>query len=188
MLRGLAWRGLGEVAKRLRHIRPNAAATEDMYRAIPRSDQVGLKPIILDYFTRDGSTLMMRLLASSPQIAVEEVYPFERRYFAYFWCWAHVLTRDEWNERIWDPTALASLEDVQLQSTVGPPPWQPRSLLGLVSGESVLARRCFDFVWREFSERVAVVAAEQGVEIPTYTAEKHMNTWRMPVSSSPRTS
>ncbi|HKH14677.1 MAG TPA: hypothetical protein VKA47_08495, partial [Solirubrobacterales bacterium] len=34
-----------------------------------------LVPILVDYYSRDGSTLMMRLLASSPQIAVGGSYP-----------------------------------------------------------------------------------------------------------------
>ena len=176
MLRGLAWRGLGEARERLRHIRPNAAATEDMYRAIPRSDQVGLKPIILDYFTRDGSTLMMRLLASSPQIAVEEVYPFERRYFAYFWCWAHVLTRDEWNEHIWDPTALASARGSACSSRApsGLRPW-PRTLPARPRLRGSVLRRApaFDLVGGEsFPRGCAVVAAEQGVESPHLHSRK----------------
>ena len=162
MLRGFFWRGLGEARKRARRAAPAAAPAPDAFREVHKPVESGLKPILLDYFTRDGSTVMMRLLATSPQIAIEDVYPFERRYFAYFWCWAHVLTREEWNDRSWDPTALASLEDVQEQSVVGPPPWLPRPLLGLVQGETELARRCFDFAWEQFSERVRAVAAETG--------------------------
>ncbi len=128
---------------------------------------------------------MMRLLATSPQIAIEDVYPFERRYFAYFWCWAHVLTQEAWDERIWDPTALASLEDVQQQSVVGPPPWLPRPSLGIVQGEGELARRCFDFAWEQFSDRVRAVAEDSGAPAPRYTAEKHMNSWRVATEHLP---
>jgi glycosyltransferase involved in cell wall biosynthesis len=185
MLRGFLWRGLGEARKRVRRAAPAAAPAPDAFREVHKPVESGLKPILLDYFTRDGSTVMMRLLATSPQIAIEDVYPFERRYFAYFWCWAHVLTREEWNDRSWDPTALASLEDVQEQSVVGPPPWLPRPLLGLVQGETELARRCFDFAWEQFSERVRTVAAETGAPPPRYTAEKHMNTWRIATEQLP---
>ena len=60
-------------------------------------------PILVDYFTRDGSTLMMRLLASSPQIAVERAYPYERKYFAYLWRWSRLLDREDWPEEQWAP-------------------------------------------------------------------------------------
>jgi len=178
MLRGLLWRGLGEARKRGRRALPATVPAADAMRAVELPAGGGLKPIIVDYFTRDGSTMLMRLLSSSPQIAIEDVYPFERRYLAYFWSWAHVLTREDWDERIWDQRDLASLEDLEEQGVVGPPPWLPRPLLGLVQGETELARRCFDFAWEQFSDRVRTVAAEAGEPAPLYTAEKNMNTWR----------
>jgi hypothetical protein len=185
MLRGLLWRGLGEARKRARRAAPAAVPAPDALRAVRQPAGRGLKPILVDYFTRDGSTLMMRLLSTSPQIAIEDVYPFEHRYFAYFWSWAHLLTREEWDERTWDQTALASLEDLEEQSVVGPPPWLPRPLLGLVQGETELARRCFDFAWEQFSDRVRTVAAESGEPAPLYTAEKNMNTWRIATEQLP---
>lgn len=41
-----------------------------------------LTPVLVDYFGRDGSTAMIRLLASSPEIVVEGGYPFELQRFA----------------------------------------------------------------------------------------------------------
>ena len=66
---------------------PNSRAPEE---------QPALEPILVDYFTRDGSTLMMRLLATSPQIAVGGEYPYEHKYFAYLYRWARLLDRQTW--------------------------------------------------------------------------------------------
>jgi len=185
MLRGWLWRGLADARRRKRHLAPPAQAARDELGAAAAPGDVGLKPIFVDYFTRDGSTLTMRLLSTSPEISIEDVYPFERRYFAYFWGWAHVLTREEWDEEKWDPTVLASLEDVRKSTVVGPPPWLPRPSLGMVRGETELSRRCFDFAWSQFSERVRATAAEAGAPAPRYTAEKHVNTWRIPRAQLP---
>lgn len=185
MLRGWLWRGLGEARKSKRRVAPSRNPEPDRFREVPKPTDSGLMPIFVDYFTRDGSTVMMRLLSTSPQISIEDVYPFERRYFAYFWCWAHVLTREEWNEENWAPMILASLEGVRKTTVVGPPPWLPRPSLGMVQGETELSRHCFDFAWEQFSERVRRVAAEAGRPEPRYAAEKHMNTWRVPTGQLP---
>src|SRR5215211_2654260 len=52
-----------------------------------------LTPLLVDVFGRDGSTLTMRLLATSPAIAVEpphgaDLDRFERPYFAWLWGWS----------------------------------------------------------------------------------------------------
>ncbi len=36
-----------------------------------------LRPIVVDYFGRDGSTAMLKILSSSPLIVVPGSYPFE---------------------------------------------------------------------------------------------------------------
>ena len=51
-----------------------------------------LMPVLVDYYSRDGSTLTMRLLDSSPQVAVGGTYPFEHKFFAYLWRWSRLLT------------------------------------------------------------------------------------------------
>lgn len=183
MLRGLAWRGLSEARSRSRRLgRRREGGAEAREGA---TSDTPLKPILLDYFTRDGSTLMMRLLASSPQIAIEDVYPFERKYFAYLWRWAMVLDRGEWRGEEWGPESLGSLDELRAASLVGPPPWQPRPLLEPGPGEAELSRRAFELVWGELSRRVAERAVASGAEPPRYTAEKHLNTWLVPLEQLP---
>ena len=88
-----------------------------------------LVPVLVDYYSRDGSTLMMRLLASSPQVAVGGSYPFEQKHFAYLWRWSRLLTRGDWDEGEWAPHDLGSIAQERDSALLGPPPWRRRELL-----------------------------------------------------------
>ena len=138
-----------------------------------------LVPILVDYFTRDGSTLLMRLLASSPQVAVEDQYPYERKYFGYLWRWSRMLERGVWPEEGWSPSALASISQERHQSLLGPPPWHPRLLMESSVGEESMSSRCFELAWSEFSRRAASATANGsgGATGVRYYAEKHLDTW-----------
>jgi hypothetical protein len=140
-----------------------------------------LMPILLDYYSRDGSTLMMRLLASSPQIAVGGSYPYEQKLFAYLWRWSRLLTRPEWDADQWSPHDLGSILQERDSSVLGPPPWRRRELLdGADPDEPSISERCFDFAWREFSRRAtsATRVAHRDPEADVrYYAEKHLNSW-----------
>lgn len=187
MLRGIVWQDLSEARKRARRLRSGrvpVAAPAGL--PAPQEGPAWLRPILVDYFTRDGSTLTMRLLASSPQIAVEDVYPYERKYFAYFWRWAQIIDRGDWPEGEWGPGALGSLDELRTATLVGPPPWQPRPLIDPRAGEPELSRRCFELVWGEFSRRAAERSAGGGAPgVVRYAAEKHLNTWLVPLEQLP---
>jgi hypothetical protein len=140
-----------------------------------------LVPILVDYYSRDGSTLMMRLLASSPQIAVGGSYPFEQKFFAYLWRWSRLLTRTEWDDAEWAPQDLGSMLQERDTSLLGPPPWRRRELLdGTRPEDPSMSAACFEFAWRELSRR-ATAATRVGHRDPEadvrYYAEKHLNSW-----------
>jgi len=141
-----------------------------------------LVPILLDYFTRDGSTLMMRLLATSPQIVVGEPYPFERKYFAYLFRWARLLDRPEWPNHAWNRRSLGSIAQED-RGLLGPPPWVPRPLFEPAAGEASMSQYCFDVAWAEFSRRARAHHADRS-EL-RYYAEKHMDTRRIDLSELP---
>jgi hypothetical protein len=140
-----------------------------------------LTPILVDYYSRDGSTLTMRLLASSPQIAVGGSYPFEQKHFAYLWRWSRLLTRTEWDPDEWAPHDLGSILQERDSSVLGPPPWRRRELIdGVDPDEPSISERCFDFAWREFSRRATSatrVAHREPEADVRYYAEKHLNSW-----------
>jgi hypothetical protein len=134
-----------------------------------------LTPILVDHTGRDGSTLMMRLLGTSPNVAIPGPYPFEKKYFAYLWRWSRMLERRDKSEW-WTYIDLTSLTYEGMKSLIGPPPWSSDLIHGTERSMSV---HMFEEAWREFSRRATEqVRAEHGdpaVDVRWY-AEKHQDT------------
>jgi hypothetical protein len=147
-----------------------------------------LEPILVDYFTRDGSTLMMRLLATSPQIAVGGRYPYEHKYFAYLYRWARLPDRRQWPRDFWNGAHLASLAQEDYLPFLGPPPWLPRDLLEPGRGGEDISDYSFRMVWAEFSRRAVAHTREQreapGADV-RYYAEKHLTSWKVKLDDLP---
>jgi hypothetical protein len=147
-----------------------------------------LEPILLDYFTRDGSTLTMRLLATSPQIAVGGGYPYEHKYFAYLHRWAQMLDRTDWPPKLWNGSSLATLLQEERVALMGAPPWTPRELFAPAPGEESFSERMFQASWEEFSHRAARQTRDRlnrpDAEV-RYYAEKHLTTWRVQLDRLP---
>ena len=118
-------------------------------RILPAQREIGgdsLQPLLVDYFTRDGSTLTMRLLASSPQIAVGGGYPYEQKYFAYLYRWSHLIEKTEWPRKVWNPGGLATLSQEKQMPLMGAPPWNERELLDPAVGEERFSEYAFRVV------------------------------------------
>jgi SAM-dependent methyltransferase len=147
-----------------------------------------LEPILVDYAGRDGSTLMMRLLATSSEIAVEPPYPYEKKYFAYLLRWARLLDRPDWPGDVWSPGDLGSIVQEKRGAMLGPPPWSGRLSFEPGNGERSMADACFDHAWREFSRRaIASTGALHPSADPEarYYAEKHLQTWKLDPATMP---
>jgi hypothetical protein len=146
-----------------------------------------LAPILVDCTGRDGSTLMMRLLATSPQIAVPGGYPYEQKYFAYLWRWSRLLERRDRSD-LWTEGDLASLAREADKPLMGPPLWSFDSLNAAGKAQPPISPRMFDLAWAEFSRRAADhVRAEHGdpsAEVGYY-AEKHLDTWLVDLDGLP---
>ncbi len=138
-----------------------------------------LTPILVDYFGRDASTLMMALLATSPRIVTDEQYPYERRYFTYLWRWSRLLSRTSWPRALWAKDDVVSISQERASPLLGPPPWLKRDLLESGHDGTPMARRCFELAWRELSLHAIERARSESADAPTprYYAEKHGNTW-----------
>jgi hypothetical protein len=140
-----------------------------------------LTPVLVDYYSRDGSTLMMRLLASSSQIAIGGSYPYEQKLFAYLWRWSRLLTRTEWDPDEWTPHDLGSIVQERDSALLGPPPWRRRDLLaGTGPSEPSISDSCFEFARRELSRRATAatrIAHRDPRADVRYYAEKHLNSW-----------
>jgi hypothetical protein len=146
-----------------------------------------LTPILVDYFGRDGSTVLMALLATSPEIVIDEKYPYERRYFNYLWRWSRLLSRTDWPGALWSKDDVVTIAQEQAAALLGPPPWLPRDLLEPARGGAPISRRCFELAWRELSARASerVRGGPGGPAKPRYYAEKHGNTWMVDLRELP---
>jgi hypothetical protein len=122
---------------------------------------------------------MMALLATSPQIAIDEKYPYERHYFAYLWRWSRLLSRTDWPGTLWTKSDVESISHEQSSALLGPPPWLPRELLEPGPDGTPISRRSFDVAWEEVSRRAVEQARSSASNGPSprYYAEKHSNTW-----------
>src|SRR5215208_356381 len=147
-----------------------------------------LRPLLVDYFTRDGSTLLMRLLATSPQIAVGGGYPYEHKYFAYLFRWAHLIDRTDWPRKVWNSGAFATLKQEEQMPLMGAPPWRRRELFEPGRGDDEMSDHAFRVVWEEFSRRASAQTRKR-LKRPDadvrYYAEKHLSTWRVDLGRLP---
>ena len=82
--RAIVWRRLAAIRRRFRPPAPGAATG-----SVPGTADAGAAgdsrvpaPLLVDYFGRDGSTALLRLLSSSPAVFVEGRYPYEHRQLA----------------------------------------------------------------------------------------------------------
>ena len=83
-----------------------------------------LKPLLIQSMGRSGTTLLMQLIGTSPQILFDRVYPFEVRYLTYLLRWAHILGQ-EWDQNSnWD----ASANLIPHGQTLGPFPYKGAQL------------------------------------------------------------
>src|SRR5918992_1587887 len=149
-------------------------------------DATQLSPILVDCSGRDGSTLMMRLLATSPHISVPGGYPYERKYFAYLWRWSRLLDRRDGND-LWTYRDLASLAQEAQKPFMGRPPWRS-NLLGTGNAQTTISQQMFEFAWGEFSRRAANQVGEKHGDpnAPVrYYAEKHQETWLVDLDQLP---
>jgi hypothetical protein len=122
-----------------------------------------LLPLLIEGNGRDGTTLMMQLLGTAPEIAFDRIYPFERRYFSYFLALARIPDVREWDEDSWDIDHLANPATLLGErNLVGPIPWVGRKLIdGGEDARASFSRRAFELLWGEFSERVRAVIREE---------------------------
>jgi hypothetical protein len=147
-----------------------------------------LQTLLVDYFTRDGSTLMMRLLASSPQIAVGGGYPYETKYFAYLFRWSHLIEKTEWPRQVWNPGGLATLSQEKQMPLMGAPPWKERELFDPAAGDELFSEYAFRTLWEEFSRRATAQTRDRHKRPDAdvrYYAEKHLSTWQVDMSEVP---
>lgn len=110
-----------------------------------------LRPLLLLFPARSGSTLLMQLLGTSPKIVFDRVSPFEYRHLAFLlrWSWQLAdggLRRDDWTtEHLVEQPAVAG-------NWIEPPPFALP--VGFAATEpSPMWHDTFRCAWHEFSQR-----------------------------------
>jgi hypothetical protein len=138
-----------------------------------RHDENGiLTPLMLvGPYGRTGSTAVLYLLATSPQIALERLYPFEYRYLTYLIHWLRLLDQacppvGEWNFDV--------IQNNECLQAMGPVPFESLCLAKTPPGLEPLSKRCLRAVWRECSLHFArtILPAHIGQFPILYYAEK----------------
>jgi hypothetical protein len=131
---------------------------------------------------------MMRLLASSPEIALGARYPYEQRYFTYLWRWSRLLDRSDWPRDVWGANEVCSVAQEASLPLLGPPPWSPRDLIEESADGQAMSSRCFELVWQEFSRRAGERTRNlhRSAAEARYYAEKHLDTWNLRLDELPQ--
>jgi hypothetical protein len=151
------------------------------------SHETDLVPILVDGSGRDGTTLAMQLLGTSPEIAFDRVYPYEQRYFNYLLQWSRLPERADWNESKWNLDSLAHSDFLRDTDVVGPIPWMERSLIAN-SGSQDFWKAIFEAAWTEFSGRAREAMQSQLGDTALsirYYAQKNAESWDMPADEVP---
>jgi hypothetical protein len=150
-------------------------------------EEAGLIPILVDGSGRDGTTLVMQLLATAPEIAFDRVYPYEQRYFNYLLQWSRLPEQGRWDESKWSLDNLAHTDSLKNAHVLGPVPWLQRTLIaGDDSGD--FAEAIFTAVWSEFSKRAReAMRAEFGDPslAVRYYAQKNAESWELGADEVP---
>jgi FkbM family methyltransferase len=110
-----------------------------------------LSPLLVVSPGRSGSTLVMRFLASSPQIGMERASPFEALYFQYFLRLSQLI--DSPSLPHWERSQfVGQMRDPRVSDgLVGPPPWPDKLRTVEKLGDTSLGERMLMASWREFS-------------------------------------
>jgi len=131
-----------------------------------------LKPLLLMFPARSGSTLLMQLLGTSPQIVFERSSPFETRYLSFYLRWAWQLADAGKRQGQWTTETLLA-EEPTPGNSISPPPFaMPEGFA--IDGPTPLWHTVFHNAWREFSRRARQREACAPGRDPTsiYFAEK----------------
>lgn len=137
---------------------PGSGAPQARHRQAPHRSGGLLTPILVRMLdARVGSTALMRLLASSAEIAMDRDYPYHNSFLTYF----ARLSRQISHPVPSDPAVLSFVYNVD--ATVEPLPFET----GLIE-PAELGRRALRAIWSEFSE---LVAGESSAA-PSFYAEK----------------
>ena len=89
-----------------------------------------LVPVVFVATGRSGSTLLMELLGTSPDVLFERVYAYERAYLTYLLQWARLPLEGAASSDRWHRASIDQVGHVPAGKLLGGIPWTERRLLG----------------------------------------------------------
>ncbi len=129
------------------------------------SPSKSITPLMLRSFGRSGSTLMMSLLGTSPNVLFERTFPYEERYLTYLVRLTGLLKKPPQNSKEWNYDTVLKRD----LTFVGPMPYSnPGSF-----DKNKLADQLLLAAWDIFSQQQVNNHSKQlDLEVPIYFAEK----------------
>lgn len=127
-----------------------------------------LLPVLVHGLGRSGTTLLMQLLGTSPQVAFDRAPPCENRYLTYLVRLCRLLDPNHPREASWHQDAMMH----DLDGRVGPPPWSDPALLRTGAEDAPFAMLALRSVWSTFSEVAARNTRPEAPASVRYYAEK----------------
>ena len=131
-------------------------------------NQTFLEPVLVLEASRNGSTLLMNILGSSPKFTFDKRYPFEYKYLTYFIQMSKVLSanRSKVDKAIWSASSI----NQENLSYVGPIPFDTKNLIR----RNKLGIEVFKSNWASFSNYVKDKLSND-MSLPLFYAEKTPN-------------
>lgn len=121
-------------------------------------------PIMLRSFGRSGSTLMMQVLGSHPNVIFDRTYPFENRHLTYIHRLSSVIKKDHEFSELWTPDSLFDANN----AFVGPIPYKEFDIFD----KKHLSNTALKYLWAAFSESLLEKSEIIDESLPVYYAEK----------------
>jgi hypothetical protein len=130
-----------------------------------------MTPLMVAATGRSGTTTMMQLLGSAPQVVFDRVYAYENAYLSYFLSLASVPLQGARSKDAWRRASIDGETYIERHGLVGGFPWNPGPSV-TTAGEG-LADELLTASWSAYVSRATVYARELGASEmdPLYYAE-----------------
>ena len=140
-----------------------------------------LRPLLLLFSARSGSTLLMQLLGTSPKIVFDRVSPFEHRYLAFLLRWSWQLADGGLRRSDWTLEQMV-LEHASAGNFIEPPPFASPAGFAAMTADPMW-HDTFRLAWHEFTNRArqSRICSPQLDPEPLWYAEKSRALFRQSV-------
>ena len=132
---------------------------------------IEIQPLMVAATGRSGTTTMMQLLGSAPEVVFDREYAYENAYLSYFLALSRVPLEGARTSDVWRRAAIDVDNFIERKGVVGGFPWAPTPSIEV--GGDGLADELFTACWDVYAKRAGVYARELGgpATVAKYYAE-----------------